>query len=245
MSDQERSKEQEKPPIPEPVETVLDDSTLSPRGHPNAWASSEVGKSWKKSEIQKRRVQVMKLMPYRLTQEEVGRQLGLSRHTVMHDIQAIRKQWQQEYLERYDTYRAEELAILDSDERNLRTQLYIAWHGKKRIITKPDGHIGEEWESVPDRDMALSIQDRIMAILKMKMELSGLRGGQPGLPPKEDDVPLLSERELAHRLLSAFQMGRLQRERQEHLLPASSTVIDVTPKPVGEDEAIGSLENAG
>ncbi len=227
-------------PIPEPLEEVIDDAKLN-RDKNSWWAKSETGKSWKKTEILKRRLQIVKLMPYRLTQEDMAKQLGIKALTVTMDIKAIRKIWQERFLVRYDTYRAEELAILDNDERHWRIQLQLALQGKKRQVMKPDGTEVEEWETVPDRDLALSIQDRIMAIMRMKMELSGLRGGQPGPTPRESQSgPALSDAELAHRLLAAFQMGRITKEQQDesHLLTESQTIIDVTPVSIDEREPV-------
>jgi predicted transcriptional regulator len=73
------------------------------------------------AEREERRIKVARLYLNKITQHEIAKKLGISQGTVSNDLKAIKVEWKKEYAEILDERKAQELAELQSMERDAAT----------------------------------------------------------------------------------------------------------------------------
>lgn len=102
----------------------------------------------KKIEISRRRALVAEMYIRKMYQHDIAAELGVARQTVMADLKALQKEWQESAAVNIAESKAEQLAKIDELER----QAWDAWEQSKgeRKISRIRGAPGKADDSKPN-----------------------------------------------------------------------------------------------
>ncbi len=142
-------------------------------------------KALKRAEMAERRAKVVALMRLRMSQTDIARQLGVNQGTVSRDERAIREEWKRQYAAAMNEQIAEDVAVLNDDERRWRQEMVRALMSRMetRTVTRKVKDAGGETTTVdeqvevvvpPDRDLALKMYDRVLEIVGRRARLMGV-----------------------------------------------------------------------
>lgn len=131
----------------------------------------------KRIDMEDRRRKVAAMLRLRSPRSDICRQLAISAPTLTRDVKAIIAEWRKERTIAYDDHVATEIAVLADDERRWRQEMIRASQPKTvtRTVKSADGSEQSVAVDVPaDFDLALSMYDRVLAIVKRRHALLGV-----------------------------------------------------------------------
>lgn len=131
----------------------------------------------KRADMEDRRRKVAAMIRLRAPRSDICRQLNISAPTLTRDVKAVIAEWRRERTASYDDHVATEIAILADDERRWRQEMICASQAKT-VTRTVKGSDGEEQTVIvdepPNFDLALSMYDRVMTIVKRRHALLGV-----------------------------------------------------------------------